>query len=124
MRKSLDFLINAATSVPEGGLFSGKALYKEIEDFHKTYSEWNNVNGRKPEFVIQRRKLLIQLRRKRQNISNKVRLLQYELENNLDQKLLIDSYTAIGEVIKLVPSIFKNLSSSYSDYLKRGGKVV
>ncbi len=122
IRKSLEYFVNAATNVPEGGLFSGKALYLNIEYFLNTYKSWNDIEGNKPENLIKRRKIVSKLRERRQDITNKSRRLQYELENNLDQKLLSDSYTAIGEIIKLVPNIFKNLSTSYSDYLKRGGK--
>jgi hypothetical protein len=123
VRKSLDYFINASTNVPVGGFLSGKALYEEIESFANTYKEWNGIEGKTPEFVDQRRQIVKQLRRKRQGITNKVRRLQYELENHLDQKLLADSYTAIGEVIKLVPNVFNNLASSYGDYLKRSGNA-
>ena len=123
VRRSLEYFVNASTSVPKGGFLSGGPLYKEIESFAATYKEWNDVNGR-DEFNIQmRRKKVRELRKNRQRISNKIRKLQYELENNLDQKVLHDSYNAIGDIIKLVPGIFKNLSSSYNDYLKKGGKA-
>jgi len=114
----LEYLINAATEVPEGGLFSGKPLYKDFESFKKAFVEWNNIKGHEDANRAARRKRIEILRNKRQNITNKVRKLQYELENNLDQKLIHDSYKVIGDMINLVPDIFKNLSGAYRDYLK------
>ncbi len=119
VQKSLGYFVNASTAVPKGGFLSGGPLYKEIEEFQITYVGWNNINGRSPELSKQRRQMLSLLRQKRQRISNKVRKLQFELQNNLDQKILADCYNAVGELIKLVPGMFKNLASSYGDYQKQ-----
>lgn len=119
---ALDYFINASTHVPQGGFLSGGPLYKEIENFKNTYVRWNNIKGGKDIHRVERRKRIRELRDKRQKISNKVRKLQYELDNNLDQKILHDTYRAIGNIIGMVPDIFKNLSDSYADYLKRGGQ--
>lgn len=121
VQRSLEYFINASTHVPQGGFLSGGPLYKEIENFKEAYVAWNNVHGGDDVHKSQRRKYMRKLRDRRQSISNKVRRLQYELENNLDQKILHDSYRAIGEMITMVPNVFINLSVSYKDYLKRGG---
>lgn len=118
VRKSLEYYINASTNIPEGGFLSGGPLYLEIESFADTYRQWNDVKGKEPEVIKQRVKIIRILRKKRQKITNKIRRLQFEIENNLDQKILADSYNAIGEIINLVPNIFRNLGSSYKDYLK------
>ncbi|PSL24035.1 hypothetical protein [Chitinophaga ginsengisoli] len=118
VRRSLEYFINASTNVPKGGFLSGGPLYLEIETFARTYKEWNDVDGKLPENVKQRREYLKKLRKQRQAITNKVRRLQFEIENNLDQKILADSYRAIGEIIGLVPNIFKNLTASYHTYMK------
>lgn len=123
VRKSLDYFINASTSVPKGGILSGKPLFKEIEKFAETYKKWNDINGNNTEDISKRTMLVRKLRKNRQDITNKCRKLQYELDNNLDQKILTDSYSAIGYLIKIVPGLFKNLTSSYNDYLKRGGHL-
>lgn len=121
VRRSLEYFINASTNIPKGGFLSGGPLYLEIDSFAKTYKEWNDVNGQDPDYIKKRRALIKSLRKKRQTISNKVRRLQYELENNLDQKILTDTYNVIDDLIKLVPNLFKNLTSSYKDYLKATG---
>lgn len=118
IQTSLDYFINAATEIPKGGFLGGGPLYLEIESFKVTYIKWNGVEGGTQLHKIERQKLLRQLRKKRQIISNKARKIQYLIENNLDQILLKDAYRAIGEMINMVPSIFINLSSSYKDYKK------
>lgn len=118
VRKSLEYFINASTNVPQGGFLSGGPLYKEIESFSETYTAWNDINGKSPENTKYRRKLVGELRKKRQKITDKVRKLQYELDNNLDQKILEETYNAIGNLVNMVPNLFKNLSSSYKTYLK------
>jgi hypothetical protein len=123
IKKSLNYYINASTNVPSGGFLAGGSLYKEIESFYHVYEKWNGVDGTTRDAIIERRNLVRVLRKKRQNITDKIRRLQFELENNLDQKILYDSYQAIGDIINMVPGVFKNLSLSYSDYLKRGGQL-
>ena len=119
VQKSLNYYINASTAVPQGGFLSGGPLYKEIENFHKIYVEWNGIEGKNnPKISAERRKKLSSLKKQRQRITDKVRRLQYELQNNLDQKILHDSYNAIGEMIGVVPNMFKNLSASYKLYKK------
>ena len=117
VQTALHYFINASTEVPKGGFLSGP-LYKDIESFQGTYIDWNDVHGDKDIHLKIRRKHFKDLRKKRQKISNKIRRLQYELQNNLDQKLLHDAYSAIGALITLVPDILKNLSSAYLDYIK------
>ena len=123
VRKSLEYFINASTNVPQGGFLSGGPLYKEIESFANTYRDWNDINGKDASNIKLRRLLVVKLRQKRQQISNKVRRIQFELENGLDQKILSDSYKAIGELINLGPNLFLNLTSSYKDFMKRGGRI-
>lgn len=118
VQKSLEYFVNSTTELPAGGFLTGP-LYKEVNGFAKLYKEWNGVNGQSADHTKTRRALLVKLRARRQKISNKVRRLQFELSNDLDQKILEDTYRTVGDLIKLGPSLFKNLAGSYSDYLKR-----
>jgi hypothetical protein len=118
----LDYSVNYATEFSRGGFMTGP-IYKEIEGFRKFYFEWNEIRGSTEKDSWDRRKYLGQLRAQRQRISNKARRLQYELDHELDQKLLADTYRAIGELINLVPNLFKNLAHAYNDYLARGGFI-
>jgi hypothetical protein len=120
VRQSLGCFVNATTEIPEGGFFTG-AIYTEVQSFEETYAQWNDVQGTGSEAVATRRKLLIKLRKKRQSITNKIRSVQYELANNLDVQIMESTYRAIDELIKLAPSIFKNLAQSYSYFVSKGG---
>lgn len=120
IRRMLDHLANAATEVPSGGFLTG-SLYEEIDSFAKTYANWNGVNGKSPEAAEQRRKEINKLKKQRQKISDKARRLQFELSNDLDQKLVAETYSALGDLITLVPDAFRNLSRSYRDFQLRGG---
>jgi len=119
IQKSLRYFVAASTEVSTGGFLSGGPLYVEIQQFLDTYVEWNDINGRTLENSKQRRKKLSVLLKKRQDITDKVRRLQFELQNDLDQKILADSYNAIGELINIVPGMFRNLTSSFGQYTKR-----
>ncbi len=123
IQKMLGRIHNLSTEVPKGGLLSGSPLSKNIDRFIRTYVEWNKINGDNNESINERKKLLKKLRKRRQSISNKIRRLQYELNNNLDQKLIDETYNAMSKFINVLPDIFKNLSKSLSDYVKKGGAI-
>jgi hypothetical protein len=95
-------------------------LLQEIDEFKRLYFEWNEIRGSTEKDSWDRHEYLGRLRDQRQRITNKARRLQYELDNELDQKLLVDTYRAIGELINLVPNLFKNLAHAYNEYLARG----
>ena len=118
----LEYSVNAATEFSRGGFMTGP-IYKDIEEFRRLYFEWNEIKGRTEKDSWDRRIYLGRLRDQRQRITNKARRLQYELDNELDQKLLADTYRAIGELINLVPNLFSNLAHAYNDYLARGGFI-
>ncbi|MFZ4547284.1 MAG: hypothetical protein ACOYN4_07615 [Bacteroidales bacterium] len=118
IQATLDNLINAAIEIPSGGFLGGGPIYKDIESFKDVYVVWNGIDGEAPSNSRERHKVLIKLRKKRQKISDKARTIQYLIENNLDQIIIENAYRAIGEMIKMVPAIFLNLSSSYKSYTK------
>lgn len=120
VQRSLGYFVNAITEVPSGGFLTGN-LHSEVERFERLYIDWNNINGTDDRHARDRRKMLVKLRDRRQVISNKVRSLQYEIDNNLDRKILADTYQAVGDLVTLVPDLLKNLASAYAEYLKRGG---
>ena len=116
----LEYFTNYSTEFPRGGFMTGP-IFKEIEQFTKLYRQWNEIKGSTAEAIRERRQALIKLRKQRQNITDKSRRLQFELDKELDQKLLAESYRAIGELIQLVPNLFQNLANAYDEYRKRGG---
>jgi hypothetical protein len=118
----LEYSVNYATEFPRGGLLTGP-IYKEIDKFKELYFEWNEIQGSTEKDSWDRQEYLRQLRDQRQRITDKARRLQYELDNELDQKLLADAYRTIGELINLVPNLFKNLAHAYSEYVARGGFI-
>lgn len=122
VRTWLDYFTNYSTEFPRGGFMTGP-IYKEIDQFTKIYRQWNEIKGSTEEAIRERRQALVKLRKQRQNITDKARRLQFELENELDQKLLADTYRAIGELIQLVPNLFQNLANAYGEYRKRGGSL-
>jgi hypothetical protein len=122
VRISLDHFVNATTAIPKGGILSGGPISKDAGEFAEIYKTWNDVSGKSAESIAQRRKALGRLRKKRQKIANKISKMQFEIQNNLDHKLLMASYNGLEELISFVPSVFKNLSSALSDFLKRKGK--
>ena len=118
--RALDYFTNSTTEVPSGGFLTGK-LYPQVEKFSALYQEWNEIQGQSEVAVFERKQSLEKLRKQRQKITDTTRSLQFELSNNLDKKILADTYQAIGEMINLVPNVFNNLSKSFGDYIRRGG---
>jgi hypothetical protein len=125
-RKIQDFLEyfgNAATDIPEGGFMTGP-IYKDIENFTNLYVAWNGIKGEDEDSRKKRMSARQKLKGQRQIITNKARRLQYELDNNLDQKLLEAGYRAIGDLTTLVPDLLNNLTQSFNEFVKRGGKGI
>jgi hypothetical protein len=116
----LEYFGDAATDIPEGGFMTGP-IYKDIEKFTNTYINWNKIKGEDEESRKKRRSIRSKLKQQRQLITNKARRLQYELDTNLDQKLLEAGYNAIGNLITLVPDLLNNLTRSFNEFVKRGG---
>lgn len=121
IQASLEYFGNAATEIPKGGLMTGP-IYKDIEKFTNLYQDWNNIKGKDEKSKDKRREARIKLKKQRQIITNKARRLQYELDNNLDQKLLESGYSAISDLTTLVPDLLNNLTKSLNEFVKRGGK--
>ena len=96
-------------------------VYKDIEKFTNFYVNWNNIKGEDDESRQKRRSARLKLKGQRQVITNKARRLQYELDNNLDQRLLEAGYGAIGDLTTLVPDLLNNLTRSFNEFVKRGG---
>lgn len=119
----LEYFGNAATDIPEGGFMTGP-VYKDIEKFTNFYANWNKIKGVDEESRQKRKSTRRKLKAQRQTITNKARRLQYELDNNLDQKLLEAGYHAIGDLTTLVPDLLNNLTQSFNEFVKRGGKAV
>jgi hypothetical protein len=122
IRTSLEHFSNAATDIPRGGFLTGP-IYKDIEEFTQLYADWNEIKGEDEVSQRQREKTRLKLKQQRQVITDKARQLQYELDNNLDQKLLTAGYSAIGDLTTLVPDLLNNLTQSFNEFVKRGGKV-
>jgi predicted nucleotide-binding protein (sugar kinase/HSP70/actin superfamily) len=116
----LEYFGNAATDIPEGGFMTGP-IYKDIEKFTNFYVNWNKIKGEDEESRQKRKSARLKLKEQRQAITNKARRLQYELDNNLDQKLLEAGYRAIGDLTTLVPDLLNNLTQSFNEFVKRGG---
>lgn len=123
IQTSLEYFGNAATEIPKGGLMTGP-IYKDIEKFTNLYEDWNKIKGEDEKSKDKRRGARLKLKRQRQIITNKARKLQYELDNNLDQKLLEAGYSAISDLTTLVPDLMNNLTKSLNEFVKRGGKGV
>ena len=122
-RKIQDFLEyfgNAATDIPEGGFMTGP-IYKDIEKFTNLYVNWNEIKGEAEDSRKKRMSARMKLKGQRQIITNKARRLQFELDNNLDQKLLEAGYRALGDLTTLVPDLLNNLTQSFNEFVKRGG---
>ena len=120
IQASLEYFGNAATEIPRGGFMTGP-IYKDIEKFANLYEEWNKIKGEDEESRRERRAARQKLKKQRQIITDKARQLQYELDNNLDQKLLQSGYDAIGDLTTLVPDLLNNLTQSFNEFVKRGG---
>jgi len=121
VQASLEYFGNAATDIPQGGFMTGP-IYKDIGKFTETYIDWNKIKGNDDESREERRAIRLKLKKHRQTITNKARRLQYELDNNLDQKLLEAGYRAIGDLTTLVPDLLNNLTQSFNEFVKRRGK--
>lgn len=117
IRLSLEYFINALTEVPNGVL-SGKPLYKMVEDFLESCREWDEIKGTSRDSVLQRRAVIRKLRKARQRVSDKMRKLQYQLENNTDMQLLSDAYRAMGGIMNLLPDTFRHVGKAVKRYLK------
>ena len=117
IRLSLEYFINALTEVPNGVL-SGKPLYKMVEDFLESCREWDEIKGTSRDSVLKRRAVIRKLRKARQCVSDKMRKLQYQLENNTDMQLLSDAYRAMGGIMNLLPDTFRHVGKAVKRYLK------
>jgi hypothetical protein len=122
IQASLEYFGNAATEIPRGGFMTGP-IYKDIEELTELYKRWNAIKGRGEESRRDREKARQKLKEQRQVITNKARKLQFELDNNLDQKLLLAGYSVIGDLTTLVPDLLNNLTLSFNEFVKRGGRV-
>lgn len=122
IRTSLEHFCNAATEIPRGGFLTGP-IYEDIETFTRLYKGWNDIKGEDEDSRRDREKVRLKLKKQRQAITDKARKLQYELDNNLDQKLLLAGYSVIGDMTTLVPDLLHNLTQSFNEFVKRGGKV-
>jgi hypothetical protein len=120
IQASLEYFGNAATEIPKGGIMTGP-IYKDIEKFAKYYQDWNEIKGADEDNKRNRRDARLKLKKQRQIITDKARKLQYELDNNLDQKLLEAGYRALGDLVTLVPDLLNNLTLSFNEFVKRGG---
>ena len=120
VQASLEYFGNAATEIPKGGFMTGP-IYKDIEKFVELYIEWNNIKGEDQESGLKRKEARQKLKKQRQIITDKARRLQYELDNNLDQKVLESGYRAIGDLVTLWPDLLNNLTQSFNEFVKRGG---
>jgi hypothetical protein len=118
--RSLEYFVNATTEIPGGGLFTGP-IYPTVDRFTVLYREWNDIQGDSARSIEDRRYKFKELRDQRQKISDKARSLQYEIQNNLDRQLLKKSYDALGDLITLVPGVFRNLTEALKEFYKRGG---
>lgn len=123
IQDSLEYFGNAATEIPKGGVMTGP-IYKDIAKFADLYRDWNSIKGEDDKSRDKRRTARLKLKKQRQIITNKARKLQYELDNNLDQKLLEAGYRALGDLTTLVPDLLNNLTKSLNEFGKRGGKGV
>jgi predicted nucleotide-binding protein (sugar kinase/HSP70/actin superfamily) len=119
----LEYFGNAATEIPRGGFMTGP-IYKDIEKFAQLYVNWNEIKGKDEENRRDREKARQKLKLQRQVITDKARQLQFELDNNLDQKFLQAGYQAIGDLTTLVPDLLNNLTQSFNEFIKRGGSAV
>lgn len=119
----LEYFGDAATDIPDGGFMTGP-IYKDIEKFTTIFVDWSKIEGEDEGNRQKRRSVRLKLKEQRQVITNKARRLQYELDNNLDQKLLEAGYRAIGDAITLVPDLLNNLTRSFNEFVKRGGTVI
>jgi hypothetical protein len=117
VRRSLARFTNAATSIPDGSWWK-RQIWQELQDFEVIYEQWNNVPGTDSYCIDERAKKLKQLRKKRNKIATKIRNNQYILQNELDLKLVHDSYEALGDLVKALPSIFKNLAAAVNRFNK------
>jgi hypothetical protein len=122
IQTSLEHFCNAATEIPRGGFLTGP-IYKDIEEFTQLYAGWNAIKGEDEKSRRDRERARLRLKKQRQVITDKARQLQYELDNNLDQKLLVAGYSVIGDLTTLVPDLLNNLTQSFHEFVKRGGKV-
>lgn len=123
IRTFLEYFGNAATEIPRGGFMTGP-IYKDIEKFTQLYANWNEIKGQDSQSRQEREEARRKLKVQRQVITDKTRQLQYELDNNLDQKLLQAGYQAIGDLTTLVPDLLNNLTHSFNEFVKRGGKTI
>ncbi len=83
IKKALSHMVNWATAIPDGSLFS-KAIWKVIKQFENEYLSWNEPPDKGEEAIEHRKKKYDKLRHLRHKIAKKARrharVLNQELE--------------------------------------------
>jgi hypothetical protein len=115
VRKALDKISNSFTDIPDNLLFR-RAIYSRMEDFTKSYLDWNNIDGSEEKSKKIRVNSMRVIRKKRHLLANQIRKNVHIINENLDLKTIDSIYTALGDLAKAVPNIFIKLADAVLSY--------
>lgn len=119
IRKTLELLVNLATSLPDGICKCSKKIWEEIEDFKRMYQEWNDIDGTDKSAIEQRIAKLKKMRKKRHRIACKMRRRMHILEKELDLVFIEKCYALMGKLVEDLPHIFDRTSRAIIRFNKR-----
>lgn len=115
VKKCLQKLANVASSIPDHSFWRSTIL-DELEKFSDIYYQWNSHSG--TEAPRKRRLELRRLRDQRNKLATKWRKNQHILANEIDLQMTTAMHTAVQDLVKAVPEIFKALARSVDDYAR------
>jgi hypothetical protein len=117
-RKGLEKLVIEASAIPDR-LFLRRSIMSRLEQLTAAYIEWNEPPGPGPAQVAARRKALRKMYRARHKLADAMRENPYILANELDLDLVKGMYEALGEIVRALPEIFKNLARAVGRFSRR-----
>jgi hypothetical protein len=117
-RKGLETLVIGASALSDR-LFLRRSIMGRLEAFTAAYVEWNEPPGRGAAQVAARRRALRKMCRARHKLAETMRKNAYVLANELDLGLVRGMYDAIGEIVRSLPGLFKNLAKAVERFSKR-----
>lgn len=122
--QTLQLFLNVLTNFDDNETskpFWSSFVHTDLEDFNQLYLDWNDVDGNLPENIKMRREVLRELRKKRREISSKIKGSQKVLSLESDEVMFVAIFDQINKVCSILGDKFPNLCGALMQYNKRKG---
>lgn len=120
VKLALSEIIDAASSLPDGGVFR-KAVWQHLQEYHDLYAKWNNIEGTSSDSKLKRHQVIVDLRDCRNRIAKATRLNIHILNKELDLALIDGWYKSLRKLVETTPRLFSQLGRAVERYFGRRG---